>query len=443
MNADTLWAQNPAVFDMGIPLPQVGVDINNQLRGNPPDLGAYEMPSPPRVNLGNDTTACDSVILSTRMQSGVQWLWSTGDTLPSIVVGQSGLYWLQGTNNLGVRRDTVLVTILARPQLQLSATIDTLCPGGCSQLSASISGGSGAFSYHWQPATGLSDPYAAQTQACPLASTLYILSLMDSAGCAALIDSIYIRVVPPAQMSITPSALSSCTGDTLQLQSTTQWTNATYQWEPSGWMESPTQANTRAWPPVGMNIIRLIMTHPFGCRDTLQVSAQVNALPPQPQINAAGSTLISNVPTGNQWYRNDSLLPGATSDTLIPTINGTYRVEVTDTQGCRNTSSPFQVLNVGLAGIANEGGIRLFPNPTRSELYVRLPNQIIAPTQNRLNLTPRVQDALGRIVHIPLTQPFEGGWRLEVEHLMPGIYYLNISDAEERIHLLKWIKTNE
>ncbi len=443
INADTLWAQNTAVFDMGIPLPQVGVDINNQPRGNPPDLGAYEMPSPPRVNLGNDTTACDSIILSTRMQSGVQWLWSTGDTLPSIVVRQSGLYWLQGTNNLGVRRDTVLVTILARPQLQLSATIDTLCPGGCSQLSASISGGSGTFSYQWQPSTGLSDPYAVQTQACPLVSTLYILSLMDSAGCDALIDSIYIEVVPPAQLSITPSALSSCTGDTLQLQSTTQWTNATYQWEPSGWMESPTQAITRAWPPAGMNIVRLIMTHPFGCRDTLQVSVQVNALPPQPQINAAGSILISNAPTGNQWYRNDSLLPGATSDTLIPTINGNYRVEVTDTQGCRNTSSSYQVLNVGLAGIVNERGIRLFPNPTRSELYVGLPNQNIAPTQNRLNLIPRIQDALGRIVHIPLIQPFVDGWRLEVEHLIPGIYYLNISDAEGRIHLLKWIKTNE
>jgi hypothetical protein len=185
------------------------------------------------------------------------------------------------------------------------------------------------------------------------------------------------------------------------------------------------------------------MTHPFGCRDTLQVSVQVNALPPQPQINAAGSILISNAPTGNQWYRNDSLLPGATSDTLIPTINGNYRVEVTDTQGCRNTSSPFQVLNVGLAGIVNERGILLFPNPTRSELYVGLPNQNIAPTQNRLNLIPRIQDALGRIVHIPLIQAFVDGWRLEVEHLMPGIYYLNISDAEGRIHLLKWIKTNE
>lgn len=434
MNADTLIAQNPAVFDMGIPLPQVGVDINNQPRGNPADLGAYETPSPPRVNLGNDTTACDSIILSTRMQSGVQWLWSTGDTLPSIVVRQSGLYWLQGTNNLGVRRDTVLVTILARPQLQLSATIDTLCPGGCSQLSASISGGSGAFSYQWQPATGLSNPTAIQTQACPLVSTLYILSLMDSAGCAALVDSIYLEVAPPAQLSASSSASSTCAGDTLQLQATSQWSTATYRWEPSAWMESPSTAQTRAWPPVGMNTVTLIVSHPTGCSDTAQISVQVNALPLRPLISSLGGVLYSSAATGNQWYRNDTLLAGATADTLLPVINGLYRVKVTDGLGCQNSSYSFTVLNVGFLEGENDDEILVYPNPAYDDLFVTLPNRISVAE------TPRVFDALGRLVHLPSVFPIDDGWKLTTAQLQPGIYYIRLSDGNRRQFQAKWVK---
>jgi hypothetical protein len=435
INSDTLIAQNPAVFDMGIPLPQVGVDINNQPRGNPSDLGAYETPSLPRVNLGNDTIACDSVRLSAPAQSGVQWLWSTGDTLPALVVRQTGLYWLQGTNNLGVRRDTVVVTILTRPQLQLSASSDSLCPGGCSQLSASVSGGSGAFAYQWQPASGLSNPLSAFTQACPTISTSYQLSLTDSAGCAVLIDSIYIYVVPPAQLSVSSSS-SACAGDTLQLQSTSQWTNASYRWEPSAWMESPTQAQTRAWPPVGMNTVTLIVTHTNGCSDTAQVSVQLNPLPPQPQISSLGGVLYSSSSTGNQWYRNDTVLAGATADTLLPVINGLYRVEVTDALGCQSSSNPFTVINVGLFEGENDD-VLVFPNPARDVLFVTLPGRISVVEP------PRVYDALGQRVHMPSVVPYADGWILSTAHLQPGIYYITLMDANGRHFQLKWVKMRD
>jgi len=432
LNADTLYTTAPALVNSGVYLVDVPTDINRQWRSNPPDLGAYELPNIPVVYLGVDTTACDSLVLTAPAQSGVQWLWSTGDTMPSLVVRQSGSYWLQGTNALGTQRDTVEVSIVARPQLQLSASTDTLCPGGCSQLSASISGGSGAFAFQWQPASGLSHPFASLTQACPTATTTYRLLLSDSSGCASVVDSIQLVVVVAGQTSIS-SPIVGCEGDTILLAATTQWTGGSFVWEPAAWVESPNQAQTRAWPPVGTHPFSVRAIHPRGCEDTAYTTVQMNPRPTQPQISQQGNLLLSSSAIGNQWYLNDTLLLGAVADTLRPGVNGTYKVAVTNSFGCSSHSPPIQVLNVGVRDLPDSFTPRLWPNPAGEVLNVSLPEGILAEWL-------RVTDVFGRPTPLGLMNKTDEGYSLSLASWAPGIYYLSIAHPEGHRLYRKWVK---
>lgn len=418
----------PALMNSGLLLPEVPTDINGMLRNNPPDLGAYEQLTAPLVALGPDTSACDSFVLAVPTQPGTQWLWSTGDTLRSIVIRNSGTYWLQGTNSIGVSRDTVVVTILPRPSLLLGFTTDTLCSGDCVTLQAQVSGGSGNFSYQWSPASGLNNPTLANPLACPVASTTYRLLVTDANGCVAISDSIRLFVTPAAQL-VTNPLQPSCAGDTVVLQASSSWSAASYRWEPAAFVENPNQAQTRAWPPVGTTVFSVVATHPDGCRDTVEVNAQVFSLPPQPAITRQGSLLLSSATSGNQWYRNDSLLPGATAATLQVFTNGRYRVVVTDSLGCTSSSVDLLLQNVGIPTVTST--VRLWPNPADEVLSFETPS-----TVEKLI----IYDLYGKAWIQSTDGAMDQGGTLNIRSLPSGVYILQCTLQNGSLITKTWVK---
>lgn len=359
----------PALMNSGFLLPEVPFDIEGVMRNIPPDLGAYKQLSAPIVALGPDTTACDSVVLSVPAQPATQWLWSTGDTLRSLVIRNSGSYWLQGTNGIGTSRDTVVVTILPRPILQLGLMADTLCAGTCVSLQASVTGGSGNYNYLWQPAAGLNNPQLANPLACPDSSTTYRLFLTDVNGCAVLSDSIRINVTPDAQLTA-GLADTACAGDTIFIEANTAWTGAQIRWEPAVWIENPNALRTRAWPPVGNHTLLVMALHPNGCSDTAQKMMTIHPVPSTPLISWQNGIFQSSASTGNQWLLNDSLIAGANGPTYQPTVNGHCRVRVTNAQDCSSISAAYELQLVGIRQlIPIELGV--WPNPATELLHLR------------------------------------------------------------------------
>ena len=77
----------------------------------------------------------------------------------------------------------------------------------------------------------------------------------------------------------------------------------------------------------------------------------VNTTPSAPTIAQSGATLTSSVSSGNQWYLNGNLIPGATAQIYTATQNGTYTVAVTS-NGCTSAaSSPVTVSNLVSVGV--------------------------------------------------------------------------------------------
>jgi hypothetical protein len=64
----------------------------------------------------------------------------------------------------------------------------------------------------------------------------------------------------------------------------------------------------------------------------------------KPTIAKSSDTLISSLATAYQWFRNDSLLVGLTQQKIKSSINGLYKVEITNEFGCKAMSDTVRVV---------------------------------------------------------------------------------------------------
>jgi len=108
------------------------------------------------------------------------------------------------------------------------------------------------------------------------------------------------------------------------------------------------------------------VTTPQGCSATSNVQTVViDPGPATPVITASGPvaicggssvTLLSSAGSDNQWYQNNNLLPGDTTDQYTAAQAGVYSVRVTDAAGCWAASNDMTV-TVG----ASSGGSAVIP----------------------------------------------------------------------------------
>lgn len=112
---------------------------HNRIYNTTIDLGAYEYGIfPPQPNLGNDITVCPNTPVTLRVpyQEATTYLWNTGAITKSINVTAPGKYYVTATNTLGSAADTIMVTHLSAPVVNLgndtatcgSATLDARNP---------------------------------------------------------------------------------------------------------------------------------------------------------------------------------------------------------------------------------------------------------------------------------------------------------------------------
>ena len=149
----------------------------------------------------------------------------------------------------------------------------------------------------------------------------------------------------------TPTATNGgpyCAGATVTL-TTPVVSGATYAWSgPNGFtstLREPTITNAQASATGTYSVIVTVGSCSSAAGST---TVTVNALPSTPTISTTQSTsfctggsvtLTSSSTTGNQWYRNGSLLSGQTAQTYVATTTGDYTVVVTNGNGCISSAS--------------------------------------------------------------------------------------------------------
>jgi len=179
---------------------------------------------------------------------------------------------------------------------------------------------------------------------------------------------------------------------------------------------------------VGTYCHDLMMHYPESCAGVLDMEAEVqgkNVALRWNQPQAAQPVAAYYV------YRDDTLLAVLQQteylDEDLPNGNYTYHVRVMYADGCESLSYNTVKVEIDFTGIGNvtdAGGITVYPNPTKGEVFVGMP--FMASLQN-----VEVFDLMGRTVGaINPLQKLEGcpkdGVVINISHLPTGLYFVRI-----------------
>lgn len=155
----------------------------------------------------------------------------------------------------------------------------------------------------------------------------------------------------------------------------------------------------------------------------------VNAIPAAPVITASGNLLTSSASTGNQWYFEGALIPGATGQTYTVTNNtGLYWCVVT-LNGCPSPIS--NKVWVEITGVVelSQSNIRVYPVPNDGRFTI----SIESPADE--TYTIRIFDQIGRSVYEVSEQPANGTIEKQVDlrSLVNGLYSVVILNGNHKV----------
>ena len=311
----------------------------------------FTTPQPTIAVTGNVVfCAGDSVILTS--SNSANYLWSTGGRTQKIVVKQSGKYAVNALYSSSCTKtsDSVTITVNPRPKAIITAIGNTVfCNGDSVILKAETSN---AYSYRWS--TG-----ATSSSIIVKNADVYKLYITNSNGC---IDSTSTSVtVNPLPIVIAGMNKVICEGPKSQIQiGSPSVAGNTYSWSPTTGLIDATLANPFANPSL-TTTYTLKVTNTFSCSKISDpVTITVNPRP-KAMITAIGKTVfctgdsvILKAETSNTYsYRWST---GATSSSIIIKNTGVYKLYITNSNGCVDSTSNSVTVNplpIAFAGSDN------------------------------------------------------------------------------------------
>jgi len=314
--------------------------------------------------LGNDTTLCGgtSYSMNATSQGAAGYLWSTGQTTPSITVTQSGTYWVQVTGQCSSATDTVSVTLAPLPITDITPQDTIICAGSSVDLQASGTG-----SFQWSPGASLSNVQAANTTATPASTTLYYVTITSPQGCTGK-DSVLVTVVAAPDVDITAPNTVVCDGGSVVLHASGA---GTYQWFPAASLSNDQAATTTA-TPVATTMYHVTVTNPQGCTGTDSILITVSSIPdinitadktaltcsdPSTRLHATGGKSYSWQPAeycDNPFSANPLITPG--KDTVFY-VTGKNEFGCAQTDSIRITFDASMVTFIPNAFSPNNDGL--------------------------------------------------------------------------------------
>ncbi|MBE0646301.1 MAG: hypothetical protein IH596_00800 [Bacteroidales bacterium] len=183
----------------------------------------------PVVNLGADRTICPGT--TTALNAGLgfsSYLWSTGATTSSIVVGTPGSYWVKVTHFGCEDFDTVIVSQYTVAPLTIGPDA-VICDGLTYTFDAGVCTGC---SFVWSNLTaGLPNVGTGPTYTTGSAAT-YMVTRTDADGCIKR-DTAILTLSPAPVMTTTPLSQTICSGSSTNISLTANLPGTSFSWSAS------------------------------------------------------------------------------------------------------------------------------------------------------------------------------------------------------------------
>ncbi len=279
---------------------------------------------------GSNGTASASLSGGT---SPYTYSWSSGQTTQNVTGLSSGVYTVVVTDNTGCSTSkTVNITQPSTINPQTSS-IGASCGQSNGTASVTASGGTGAFTYSWNPGG------QATATATGLSAGTYTITVTDNNGCTST-ASVNIANSSSGNVSISASSNPNCFGQTTgtATASISGGTSPyTYSWNNA-------QTNQQA-TGLGAGTYTVTITDANGCSGTQTVSitqpTQVAAAVSSSSTLCSGSTGTASVTAsgGSGSFTYNWNPSGQTAATATGLSAGSYVVTVTDQNGCTQTAN--------------------------------------------------------------------------------------------------------
>lgn len=389
-------------------------------------MATVESVPAPAFTASSDSMACagGQALLAVVEEPGMGYQWSLdgallpGATGTSLAATQGGVYGVTASNAHGCISGPALrtLTLIAAPAMPTPEAHGptSFCMGGEVMLSVTED----AITYQWFKD---GEPIVGATANAIVATTGgdYTLVVTNSAGCSSVASApitIATQAAPPVS-AITPNGpLSFCAGGDVNLTADDAG-NVSFQWWFNG---APiADATDMTFTATTSGSYTVVLHSPLGCSTIgATVAVLVNPLPGQPVIVQHGDSLVTSGPGSFQWFLAGAPINGATASWWIPAANGNYTVQVTDANGCTNTSSawPFLTSGIGMTGMA---GLRAYPNPGQGLFTLELPGARALPFD--------VVDITGQLVVAGTVQAERT--QVDLGQVAEGIYFVRFPNS--------------
>ncbi len=206
-----------------------------------------------------------------------------------------------------------------------------------------------------------------------------------------------------------------CQGEQITMISTNPLVE-NYQWNIQSASASTTSEYSVEFPEEGQYIIQLVAENPICVESSMQMLTVYNA--PTAEVTEEGAMLVASEGEAYQWYLNDEVIYGASSQEYQALEDGIYTVEVTNESGCSDISEALMIVSIE----EYEGSVfEIYPNPMSEVAFIEF--------NGAEQRTIRLFDAAGKEV---LVWQNITDQRIEIQRgsLSKGTYFIQVQEGE-------------
>jgi hypothetical protein len=211
---------------------------------------------------------------------------------------------------------------------------------------------------------------------------LYQCGYIDSLNCLSYLSNFYATTCANTSVSLNqePPGIA-CANGSYTICASAHPANSSYQWLHNG--EPVPGANYFCYAATEEGDYSVAIEGYQGCKDTSSLFQVIIDTVPTPHITLVNdSVLQSSSSTGNEWYLNNVFIPGAYGITYVPEVEGSYHVEVTDSNNCSSVSAPYYFYPVGMSNTI-ENDFSAIVN--QREIVLKFPSQYLNGRLSLLN----------------------------------------------------------
>ena len=364
------------------------------------------------------TTFCEGGNVTLSANTATEYLWSNGETTSSILVDASGSYSVTITDANGCMgtSSSTDVTVNPNPNPPIIADGPTAFCGGSVGLSV----------------VGTYDDYLwsnGETTSSIIVSTTGVFSVTVSEnGCSGTSNEIATSSDTAPTVTISSDGTLICFEANTMLTATTDGANI--QWQLNG-VDIPGATDLMYSATVNGKYTAVATS---GVCSTISNEIKLKyaeriEITPSGTVNLCGPDLVMSVPVTPgatyEWYKNNTLIAGATSNTYTTTTVGKYYAFVL-TPGCTRASKLLRVEDDCRTGIEDQTVLSVSPNPASETFMINY--EIVSEGYTTITIS----DIAGRIVIKETNYLSAGSYNAQYEtsKMTSGLYIITLTTNE-------------